>query len=307
MGSHLADACIELGAAEVSVYDDLSVGRLEHLSQARSQQRVPFHLLRGDVRDVDALHTAMQAADLVFHQASLLLLESAARPREALDINITGTYNVFRAAIDCGVRKVVYASSASVFGEPLQVPVRESHPYNNTTFYGATKVACEQLALSMAEHNALRFIGLRYYNIYGPRQSPKAAYAQVLPRWMRQLDQGQPLSVYGDGSQTMDLIHVADIVRCNIAAMQTDVHAEFFNVGTGVATTVLQAAVLLQEVTGQQVGIDFIPHDINLVKQRRSDTTKCHELLGFSPSIRPTEGLHDYVEWYRSQRRGLHD
>ena len=209
----------------------------------------------------------MRGVDYVFHEASVLLLESMKKPQKAIDVNIQGTFNVFQAALKAGVKKVVWASSASVFGDPLRLPVDEDHPFNNKTFYGATKIACEAIAMSLNFSQGLKHVGLRYYNVYGPRQGIRGAYAQILPRWCERIENGQPIVIFSDGSQSMDLIYVKDIAQANICAMKSDCANDFFNIGTGVETTVKQLAHVLLEITNCKLQPIYEPHDVNLVKR----------------------------------------
>lgn len=191
----------------------------------------------------------MQGVNCVFHEASVLLLESMKKPQKAIDVNTQGTFNVFQSALKAGVKKSFGTSSASVFGEPLRLPVDEEHPFNNKTFYGATKAACEFMAASLNFTQRLKHVGLRYYNVYGPRQGIKGAYAQILPRWCERTERGEPIVIYSDGSQSMDLIFVKDIAEANLCALKSGCSNDFFNIGTGVETTVKQLAEVLLEVT----------------------------------------------------------
>ncbi len=187
IGSHVVDQVIAEGCKKVVVFDNFSGGQhvdlRENLSSALSQTKTKVEVISADVRSREDLDEAMKGVDYVFHEASVLLLESMSKPQKAIDVNIQGTFNVFQAAIKAGVKKVVWASSGSVFGEPLRLPVDEDHPFNNKTFYGATKAACEMMATSLNFTNGLKHVGLRYYNVYGPRQGIRGAYAQIIPRW----------------------------------------------------------------------------------------------------------------------------
>lgn len=299
IGSHVVDAVIAEGARKVIVYDNFCEGTERNLREARTQKTAELVVLRADVRSREDLDEAMRGVDYVFHEASVLLLESAKKPQKAIDVNIQGTFNVFQAALKAGVKKVVWASSASVFGEPLRLPVDEDHPFNNKTFYGATKAACEHLAVSLNFTEGLRHVGLRYYNVYGPRQGIKGAYAQVIPRWCERIESGKPIVIYADGSQSMDLIYVKDIARANICALRSACENDFFNIGTGVETTAKQLAEALIEVTACPIAPVYEPHDVNLVKRRCCSTERSRAKIGFVATVGVREGLKEYWEWRR--------
>lgn len=301
IGSHIVDAVIAEGARKVIVYDNFSEGRHDNLRDALKQNRAEVRVMAADLRSREDLDEAMVGVDYVFHEASILLLESSKKPQKALDVNIQGTFNVFQAALKAGVKKVVWASSASVFGEPLQLPVTEDHPFNNKTFYGATKQACEAIATSLNFSHGLKHVGLRYYNVYGPRQGIKGAYAQILPRWCERIERGEPIVIYADGSQSMDLIFVKDIAQANILALKSACANDFFNIGTGVETSVKQMAEILLEVTGTRTAPVYEPHDVNLVKRRQCSTKLAREKIGFSAQTSVREGVRQYWEWRRNE------
>lgn len=299
IGSHIVDALIQEKPAKIVVYDNFSEGKMKNLEEATAQSAVPIEIVSADIRSREDIEAATQGIDYVFHEASLLLLESEAKRQKAIDVNIQGSFNVFQSCVKNKVKKIVWASSASVFGDPLYLPVDEKHPYNNQTFYGATKVACEQFAVNHFHQFGMKHIGLRYYNVYGPRQSIKGAYAQILPRWLDRIDENQPIIIFGDGTQSMDMIYLEDIARANILALKSDVENEFFNIGTGVETSVKQLADLLIELTGYDKKPILEPKDVNLVKKRRCSTEKCEKLIGFKAKVTVREGVQNYMNWRR--------
>jgi UDP-glucose 4-epimerase len=301
IGSHIIDALVREGADRIIVYDNFSEGELDNLNWA--MENGPVELIRADIRDPEDLDTAMRGIDYVFHAASMLLLESKSKPRKALEVNVNGTFNVFNAAVKNGVKKVIFSSSASVFGDPLRLPVDEDHPFNNVTIYGGTKIAGEQICTYFYHEHKIDFVGLRYYNVYGPRQSIKGAYAQVLPRWLDRIDNGKPLVIFGDGSQTMDMIFVHDIALANILSLKSDVTNEFFNIGTGIETSVGELAHTIMELKDYHLPEVYEPHDINLVKRRRCSTDKSERLLGFRAQVDVRTGLKQYIEWRDSMRQ----
>ncbi|MBI4240683.1 MAG: SDR family NAD(P)-dependent oxidoreductase [Candidatus Rokubacteria bacterium] len=300
IGSHVVDALLAEGAALVRVYDNLSTGNLANLDEAERSGRL--EVVRADIRDREDLDQAMRGMDYVFHQASILLLEGVSRPLKSLEVNILGTYHLLEAAVRHKVKKLVAASSASVFGDPAYLPVDEAHPFNNVTLYGATKVACEQLYANFHHYHGMPYVALRYYNVYGPRQGRHGAYTQVIPRWFDQMETGEPLTIFGDGSQSMDLIFVGEIARANLLALKSDVTADCFNIGSGVETSVKELAGRLLALTGYEKGIVHIPHDVNLVRRRRCSTAKAEHLLGFVSGTSVDEGLSAYLDWRKRMR-----
>jgi len=298
IGSHVVDAALAAGAGEVVVYDNFSEGRESNLAHLAADRRLT--VVRDDIRDYEDLVPAMRGCDAVFHVASVLLLECRDHPEKALDVNIRGTFNVLRAAIECGVKKVVFSSTGSVYGEPLYIPMDEDHPYNSETIYGTTKIAGEHLLRNFYRSDGLAFVGLRYFNVYGPRQHYKGAYAQIVPRWIDRVFAGEPLVIHGDGSQTMDMTYVADIARANVLALESAVTHDFVNVGTGVETSVLEVAKLLQELCGVDASLDYVKQDVNLVTRRQCSTGKAKDLLGYEARVGVREGLRRYYQWRRT-------
>lgn len=301
IGSHVVDALVKENVSKIIVYENFSEGEIENLEWAL--RNGPLEIVRADIRDWEDLDIAMRGVDYVFHVASMLLLESKARPRKAMEVNILGTFNVLDAAVKNNVKKVVFSSSASVFGDPVRLPVDETHPFNNLTFYGATKSAGEQFCTNFHHEHGLKFCGLRYYNVYGPRQSIKGAYAQVLPKWLDRIDDSQPLVIFGDGSQSMDLIFVRDIAQANISAMKSDVSNEFFNIGTGIETTVRDLAHLIMDIKNFHLDPIYESHDVNLVKHRRCSTEKSERLIGFKAQVSLRQGLEEYIHWREETKR----
>ncbi|MDD2708691.1 MAG: SDR family NAD(P)-dependent oxidoreductase [Verrucomicrobiae bacterium] len=297
VGSHIVDALIAENVRKIIVFDNFASGKMNNLREAMSRKEIQMEVVSADVRSRDDLDESLQGVDYVFHEASVLLLESMKKPQKAIDVNIQGTFNVFQSALKAGVKKIVWASSASVFGEPVRLPVDEDHPFNNKTFYGATKAACEMIATSLNFTSGLKHVGLRYYNIFGPRQGIRGAYAQIIPRWCERIEKNEPIVIFADGSQSMDLIYVKDIARANICALKSDCVNDFFNIGTGVETTVKQLAHHLLEITGCKLPPVYEPHDVNLVKRRQCSTRLAREKIGFSAQTSIREGLAEYWQW----------
>jgi len=231
------------------------------------------------------------------HQASLMIMDSNRFPSEAIDVNIKGSFNFIQCCIDHGIKRVTFASSASVFGDPRYVPVDEEHPYDNETLYGATKIAVEHLFKSWAYTHELPWCGFRYYNIYSERQGMGAFYTQVFQKWILKVQKGEPIQIYGDGEQTMDLLHSEDAARANVIALfKEDVKYEMFNVGTGIETSVNQLKDMIFEEMRKTVPVERLEYDSHLVRRRQSSTKKIREMLGFIPRVSVREGVRRYVE-----------
>jgi UDP-glucose 4-epimerase len=251
IGSHIVDRLVDEGVKKVRVLDNLVRGRRDNLAQAEA--RLPISFVEGDVRDRAAVQRAVRGCDYVFHQAAIRITLCAERPREAMDVLVMGTFNVFEAAVEAGVRKVVYASSASVYGAADDFPTGERHhPYNNRTLYGAAKSMNEGIARSFHDMYGLPSVGLRYFNVYGPRMDVTGAYTEVFIRWLECVDRGVPPQIHGDGSATMDFVYVEDIARANILAMKSAQADKVYNVASGTETSLLQLWRAIQKVTGAE-------------------------------------------------------
>ncbi len=246
VGSHIADRLVEHGADEVIVLDDLSRGRRENLAWAEANGNL--RVVEGDIRDRELVARLAAGVDVVFHQAALRITQCAEDPRLALDVLVDGTFNVLEAAVEAGVRKVVAASSASVYGMAQAFPTPEDHhPYSNDTLYGASKAFNEGLLRSFRSMYGLDYVALRYFNVYGPRMDIHGVYTEVLVRWMERIAAGQPPLILGDGRQTMDFVHVDDVARANLLAADGDVSGEVFNVASGSETSLTELAQALLE------------------------------------------------------------
>lgn len=300
VGSHIADLLVDEDVAEVVVIDNLSRGRPENLEHARARGRV--RLLCDDIRDESAVHRAMDGIDAVFHEAAIRITRCAEYPREAVDVLVNGTFNVLEAAQQAGVKKVVAASSASVYGEPSYVPMDEGHPFNNRTIYGAAKVADEQLLRSFNDMYKLPYAALRYFNIYGPRMDVYGVYTEVMIRWLDCIEGGEPPVIYGDGTQSMDFVYITDVAAANIAAMKSDISDDIFNVASGTETSLNDLATLMLELMGRA---DLVPEHrperkVNPVRRRLAAVEKAEQLLGFRASVSMRQGLQGLIDWRQS-------
>jgi nucleoside-diphosphate-sugar epimerase len=302
IGSHVVDELVRGGAAEVVVLDNFVRGRRENLAWATANGQV--RLVEGDIRDQALVREVTAGQDLVFHLAAIRITQCAEEPRLANEVLVDGTFNVVEAAAAEKVKKVIASSSASVYGLAEQFPTTERHhPYNNDTFYGAAKAFNEAMLRSFHSMSGLDYVALRYFNVYGPRMDVHGLYTEVLIRWMERIESGTPPLILGDGLQTMDFVHVADIARANILAARADVTDEVFNVASGTETSLKELAQALSEVMKSDLAPEHGPaRAINGVTRRLADTGSAERELGFRAEIGLHEGLQGLVEWWRANR-----
>ncbi|HUG06336.1 MAG TPA: NAD-dependent epimerase/dehydratase family protein [Candidatus Limnocylindria bacterium] len=298
VGSHIVDAALAAGAREVVALDALVRGVPENLASALATGRA--RLVELDVRDREAVHANIAGADVVFHQAALRWTRCQEDPRECQEVMVDGTFNVLEGAADAKVSRVVLASSAIVYGEPARLPLDEDHPLNGHTVYGAAKAANEQLARAFSHLRDLPTTTLRYFNVYGPRMDIRSKYVEVMIRWLDLIDQGRPLTLYGDGSASADFVYVGDVVRANLLACETSSKDAIVNVCSGVETRMRDLATLLLALTGSPTGVEFNPQPAGALPARRyGDPRRAEELLGFRASTALADGLKELIAWRR--------
>lgn len=303
VGSHVVDAAIAGGAERVIALDALVRGVPENLQDALATGRAELREM--DVRDRAAVRSALDGADVVFHQAALRWTRCQEQPRDCQEVMVEGTFNVLEAAAAAKVGRVVLASSAVVYGEPRSLPLDEDQPLNGKTVYGAAKVANEQLARAFAHLHGLPIVCLRYFNIYGPRMDIRSTYTEVMVKWLDRIDRGEPLLINGDGSASADYVYVADVVRANLLACEAQVTDAIVNVCSGVETPLRDLAALLLRLTGSAVGIDFRPQPAGGLPQRRfGDPTRAAELLGFRAETTLEDGVNRLIEWRKEALAG---
>lgn len=302
IGSHIADLVALERPREILILDNFVRGRRENLAQAASI--MPLTIVDGDIRDRALLAELFAGVDIVFHQAAIRITQCAEDPRLAFDVLAAGTFDVLEAAVEAGVSKVVAASSASVLGLAESFPTTEAHhPYNNRTIYGAAKTFNEGLLRSFAEMYGLRYVALRYFNVYGPRMDAYGVYTEVMIRWMERIAAGLPPIIHGDGLQTMDFVHVRDIARANVLAAKSDVTDEVFNVASGSETSLRDLARMLSRVMGGTCEPQFQPaRKVNAVPRRLADTTNAERRLGFRTQVSLEDGLRELVAWWRQEK-----
>lgn len=302
IGSHTVDALTKEDVKEIVIYDNFVRGTEENLSEALKDPRVKINEVGGDICQTDILDNAIKGADGVFHFAALWLLQCQDFPRSAFNTNIEGTYNVLEACRNNDVKRLVYSSSASVYGDAVQEPMNEDHPFNNTNFYGATKIAGEAMARATHHRYGLPYVGLRYMNVYGPRQDYHGAYIAVIMKILDNLDKGLPPSVYGDGSQAYDFVYVGDCAKANVCAMKAEVVDEFYNVGTGKRTTIKELAEKILELTNSDLELQYLPEGQTFVKNRIGCPLKASQQIGFDGNVELEDGLKALIDWRNTHK-----
>lgn len=301
VGSTTIDLLLgEHAPARIVIVDNLERGTLGNVEAALADPRVT--LVRDDIRDPATMHQVTEGMDAVIHMATLRITACAAEPRAALGVMCDGTFNMAEAAHAAGVQKVVAASSASIYGMADVFPTSEDHhPYNNRTWYGASKIMLEGLLRSFNDMYGLPYVALRYFNVYGPRMDIHGKYTEVLIRWMERIAAGQPPLILGDGTQTMDFVYIEDVARSNIAALQSDVSDEVFNIGCGRETSLNELAAALLATMGSTLRPEYGPErKVNPVPRRLADVSKAERMLGFRARVGLEEGLSRLVEWWRA-------
>jgi UDP-glucose 4-epimerase len=298
IGSHTIDHLIKEDVKEIIVYDNFLRGSRENLNNALKDPRVKIYDVGGDITQTDILQSAFEGADGVFHLAALWLLQCHEYPRSAFDVNVRGTFNVMEACVAKGVKRLVYSSSASVYGDAVHEPMDEDHPFNNKNFYGATKIAGEAFLRAFHHRYGLNYVGLRYMNVYGPRQDYRGAYIAVIMKMLDAIDRGESPTIMGDGSEAFDFVAVEDCGLANVCAMKAESKDRFYNVGTGKRTSLKQLAEMLLVLTDCKKPIIYAPRSqATLVRNRIGSAKRASEEISFTASIDLMDGLKHLIEW----------
>lgn len=298
IGSHTVDRLLREDIGEVVIYDNFVRGSRENLNEALKDPRVRVYDVGGDIMQTDILQSAFKDADAVFHLAALWLLQCHEYPRTAFDVNVRGTFNVMEACVATGIQRLVWSSSASVYGDAVTEPMEEDHPFNNKNFYGATKIAGEAMLRAFHHRYGLNFVGLRYMNVYGPRQDYHGAYIAVIMKMLDAIDNGQSPTIMGDGSEAFDFVAVEDCALANVCAMKAETVDSFYNVGTGKRTSLKELAELLINLTGSNQPIQYAPRSqATLVRNRIGSPKKASAEIGFTAEIDLREGLERLISW----------
>lgn len=305
IGSHTVDQLTKTDVGEIVIYDNFVRGSHKNLRNALKDPRVSIYDVGGDILHPDILRGAFEGAHGVFHFAALWLLQCHDYPRAAFDVNVGGTFNVMEACVSAGVERLVYSSSASVYGDAVTEPMDEDHPFNNKNFYGATKIAGEAMLRAFHHRYGLNYAGLRYMNVYGPRQDYKGAYIAVIMKMLDAMDNGEGPTIMGDGSEAFDFVAVEDCAKANLCAMQSEATDRFYNVGTGTRTSLKELAERLCHLTGCNEPIQYKPRSqATLVRNRIGDPTRAAQEIGFEAEINLDEGLRRLIAWRKEDRAG---
>jgi UDP-glucose 4-epimerase len=301
IGSFLVKELLKEPVKEIILYDNFARGKIDNIKESLKDPRCHIFPYGGDVREVDVLDKAMEGVDYVFHLAAMWLLHCKDFPRTAFGVNIAGTFNVLEACVKHKIKKLIYSSSASVYGDAVQTPMTEEHPFNNKNFYGATKIAGEAMCTAYYDRYGLEIIGLRYMNVYGPGQDQQAAYSGVVPVVLNKIDKNEVPTVNGDGSQAYDFIYVEDVARSNIDAVQSNIKLGFYNVGTEVQTTIKELCNAMLKLKNSDLKINFIPYSADdarqLVQNRIGSRQKAEQEIGFKYKYSLEDGLKALIKW----------
>jgi UDP-glucose 4-epimerase len=303
IGSHTVDLLTREDVGEIVVYDNFVRGTHENLASSLKDPRVRIFEAGGDITQGDILGSALRGADGVFHFAALWLLQCHEFPRTAFDVNVRGTFNVMEACIAAGVKRLVYSSSASVYGDAVEEPMTEDHPFNNKNFYGATKICGEAMLRAFHHRYGLDYVGLRYMNVYGPRQDYQGAYIAVIMKMLDAIDRGEGPTIFGDGSEAFDFVAVEDCAKANICAMKSTAADRFYNVGTGRRTSLKEIAERLLSLTGSNQAINYAPRSqATLVRNRIGSPARAKDEIGFEAGIPLDDGLSRLIAWRKSHK-----
>lgn len=301
IGSYVVSELLKENVGEVVVYDNYARGKKEYLAESLQDPRCSIYPIGGDIREIDILNEAMKGKDYVFCLAAMWLLHCKDFPRTAFDVNIAGTFNVLEACVKNNIKKLIWSSSASVYGDAVELPMTEAHPYNNKNFYGASKIAGEAMATAFNDRYGLQVIGLRYMNVYGPNQDQTAAYTGVVPIMLNKIEANEAPVINGDGSQAYDFIYVEDVARCNVQALKSDTEFGFYNVGTEVQTSIKQLCDTILELKKSDLKVTYKPYSADdaraLVQNRIGSKIKAENELGFLYKYNLVEGLEKLIAW----------
>ena len=301
IGSFVVTELLKHPVKEVVIYDNFARGNKQYLQEQLKDERCSIFPFGGDIREIDILDTAIQGKDYVISLAAMWLLHCKDYPRTAFDVNIAGTFNVFEACAKHNVKKLIWSSSASVYGDALELPMTEEHPFNNKNFYGASKIAGEAMATAFNDRYGLKIIGLRYMNVYGPHQDQTAAYTGVVPIMLNKIEANEAPSINGDGSQAYDFVYVEDVARANVQALLSDQNFGMYNVGTEVQTTINELCEMILKLKESDLKVQYNPYSEDdarsMVKNRIGSRVKAEQELGFKYKYELKEGLEKLIQW----------
>ena len=298
IGSHAVDLLTKEDVREIVIYDNFVRGTTANLEQALKDPRVKIFEAGGDITQPDILDAALKDTDGVFQFAALWLLQCHEYPRTAFETNVRGMFNVLDGCVRNGVKRLVWSSSASVYGDAVEEPMTEDHPFNNKNFYGATKICGEAMARAYHFRYGLDYVGLRYMNVYGPRQDYRGAYIAVIMKMLDAIDRGEGPTIMGDGSEAFDFVAVEDCAASNLCAMKATATDRFYNVGTGKRTSLKEVAEKLLNLTGSNQPIKYAERSqATLVRNRIGSPVRAIKEIGFKAGIDLDEGLTRLIKW----------
>ena len=301
IGSFVVAELLKYPVDRVVVYDNFARGNVDYISEQLKDNRCTIFPFGGDIREIDILNTAMEDIDYVISLAAMWLLHCKDFPRTAFDVNIAGTFNILEACVKNNIKKLIWSSSASVYGDAVQLPMTENHPLNNKNFYGASKIAGEAMATAFNDRYGLSVIGLRYMNVYGPHQDQTAAYTGVVPIMLNKIEANEAPSINGDGSQAYDFIYVEDVARANVQALLSDQDFGMYNVGTEVQTTINELCEMILKLKESDLKVEYNPYSEDdarsMVKNRIGSRVKAEQEIGFRYKYELKEGLQKLIQW----------
>jgi UDP-glucose 4-epimerase len=301
IGSNVISELLKTKVAKVIIYDNFTRGKKEYIETFLKDDRCEIFYAGGDINDTDILDSALRGVDYVFHLAAMWLLHCNDFPKTAFKVNIEGTFNILESCIKNNVKKLIYSSSASVYGDAVETPMKETHPFNNKNFYGATKIASEAMCTAYHNRYGLDFVGLRYMNVYGPHQDQTAAYTGVIPIMLNKIDNNEEPTINGDGSQAYDFIYVEDVARCNLLALESSSSNKFYNVGSGVKTSIKELCETILDLKGSNIKVNYKPYTEkdarSLVQNRIGCPSKAIKDLDFKYKYSLEEGLKKLIAW----------
>jgi UDP-glucose 4-epimerase len=301
IGSHVVAELLKTNVSKVVIYDNFARGKMSYIAPYLLDSRCTVYPNGGDIRDIDILNDAMKGMDGVIHLAAMWLLHCKDYPRTAFNVNIQGTFNVLEACVKNNIKRLVFSSSASVYGDAVEVPMTETHPFNNRNFYGASKIACEAMCRAFHDRYGLSYVGLRYMNVYGPHQDQTAAYTGVIPIMLNKIDANEAPVINGDGTQAYDFIYVEDVAKCNIKALESEISDEFYNVGSGIQTSIKELCDLILNLKNSSLKVNFKPYSEDdarrMVQNRIGCPIKAEKDLGFKYTYSLEEGLNKLINW----------
>lgn len=301
IGSFVVSELLKEDVAEIVIYDNFARGKREYLVEQLKDPRCSIFPIGGDIRDIDILDTAMTGKDYVISLAAMWLLHCKDYPRTAFEVNIAGTFNILETCVKNNIKKLIWSSSASVYGDAVELPMTESHPFNNKNFYGASKIAGEAMATAFNDRYGLQVIGLRYMNVYGPHQDQTAAYTGVVPIMLNKIEANESPVINGDGRQAYDFIYVEDVARCNVEALKSDMEFGMYNVGTEIQTSIKELCDLILDMKNSPLKVTYKPYSADdarsLVQNRIGSRRKAENEIGFKYKFDLREGLQKLIEW----------